>query len=164
MMTKQGFSLLEVTLVLGMTALLTGTVFFVYLTCFRTWNAGENRAQLRTELSEALEEITFEISSANSVGPVTDNIVYYAKGTSGYLFYLYSADDLSQSYGKTSYRLLKSPVGSFYGDGVMLATGIHPTVFSFANDTTILTVDLMATQAGATVHMRTCIRPRNMAP
>ena len=161
MMKRRGFSLLEVILVVAMTAILSGAVFFVYLACFRAWNAGENRAELRTELSQALEAITRDLYRAKDITLESAHSLRFVQGTSEFRFYLYSADDPDPpAYDKTAYRLLKSSADETYGKGTMLATGVQPTVFSYDNK--VVTVDLTATKDGSTVHMRTRIRPRNL--
>ncbi|MEI6438477.1 MAG: type II secretion system protein [Candidatus Omnitrophota bacterium] len=163
-MKKAGFTFVELIIVLAMLLVLTGAVFFVYLTSFRAWSTGQDRLELRTELSQALEQMTMDLSDANSVylESGNDNSLYFSQASAGYRLYLYNADDPAPpSYNQSVYSLLKSGVAESYGAGVTLATGVTPSVFTLTDGQTV-SIDLNAIRNGSSVHMRTKVRPRNL--
>ncbi len=163
MIKSRGFTLLELILVLGMTAVLMASVFLVYLTFFRTWNAGEDRAYLRTQMSLALDEITRDLSKATEVNLINQGKLTFTKEDLGYILYLYNAQDTAgpPAYDKSSYRLMKADAGEAYGGGTVLANGVKPTTV-FSRDGNAVIVDLTAVKNDTTVHMRTKIKPRNL--
>ncbi len=161
-MKKKGFSLLEVIIVAGLITVLTGAIVFVYLSCFRAWNAGLDHSTLRIQLAQTLENMTRDISKATALELENANsLVVTVSSSKQYRFYLYSADDPGPAplYTGSSYCLMKSMENETYGQGETLVEGVRPTVFSLTGD--MVTVDLTATANGSTVHMRTMVKPRN---
>jgi type II secretory pathway pseudopilin PulG len=159
-MKKTGFTLLELIMVLGMTVVLMGTVMYVFLVTTRTWNAGQDRAGVRTEVTQAIEAMTQDLFEATSINLVNANNLEFEAGASSYRFCLYSSDDPGFTYTGTSYDLLKGSGTVDCGQGAVMARGVQPTVFSYADGMVIL--DLTAARNGSTIHMRTKVRPRNL--
>lgn len=156
-MKKKGFSLLEVIIASALVVVLTGSVVLVFLTCLKAWNAGIDRAMLRTKMAQALDGISRDLykASAISVDPGHDNMTFTVDTTVYHL-------DLVGAEG--FFNLIESLNG---GAGVTLVEGVHPTesgVYSNVFDVSghVVTIDLTATENKSTVRMRTKVMARNL--
>ncbi|MBF0522288.1 MAG: hypothetical protein HQL24_04440 [Candidatus Omnitrophica bacterium] len=161
-MKKTGFTIVELIIAVGLMAILTVTLIFVYLACFRVWDSGQNRSSLRTKLSQAMELMSEDLRQANTIDSLTDNSVsFFGENSVQYNFYLYNATDSEE---EGSYDLLRSLASEPAGDGAVMATGIQSTgTPAFSRNNGLITIDLTSTNSGETVHMRTKVKLRNIS-
>ncbi len=158
-MKRVGFTLIELVISLTLTAALIGTVVFVFITCFRAWDAGAGRSGVRTEIAQAFELMTKNLRHARSIDAIAeDSITFTADlgaGEAQYRYHVYLPD------GADAYQLLKGLGTDAVGQGAVLVHGVQATsVFSQAGQ--LIAIDLTADNEGSTVHMRTNVRPRNL--
>ncbi|MBF0618952.1 MAG: prepilin-type N-terminal cleavage/methylation domain-containing protein [Candidatus Omnitrophica bacterium] len=158
-MKRTGFTLIELVIVMALLMILTGALIFVFLACFRSWNASAGRARTRTDLAQSLELIGNDLRSATSIDATTATSVQYwinYNGTAVHLrLYRYSPS-------AGLYWLLKGTVGDPDSRGAVLVTGVQAGGADIFTQTgSLYTIDLTINNDGQVVHMRTKARARN---
>ena len=156
-MKKQGFTLIELMIALTMTAALTGALVFVFIACFRSWDAGESRAKLRTELSQSMELMVKDLRHAVSIlnlepGKISFFIVQDDGKKIAYWFYVESIDD-------ATYQLHQ---GLEKETGPVIVSGLKSKEIFSTKDGRLITIDLTGAREGAMIHMRTNVMVRNL--
>lgn len=144
MHNKSGFTVLELIIVIGMTAILIGSIGFVYMSCFKAFNAGEDRSKIRTELSQALELMTRELTIANGITTCTSTSL------------VFTTANATITYSLNGTNLLRG--------GAVKATNIQGagTTSLFACSESRVTIDLTSLLNGVSVHLKASVKPRNI--
>jgi type II secretory pathway pseudopilin PulG len=161
MMNKAAFTIIELIIALVMLTALTATVLFLHNMSFKVWGAAKARSDVRIEMAQALELMTRDVQSATALDEVAQRSLKFtadlgdpAGALKQYRFHLAKVN------GETSYTLLRGLGVDPDGNGVIMVSGLSDAS-GFSVSGKLVTVDLTAVHDGATVHMRTNIRPRN---
>jgi prepilin-type N-terminal cleavage/methylation domain-containing protein len=158
-MKKSGFTLIELIIAVVMMVILTGTVIFTFLVCFRSWNAAENRSKMRSQISQSMElmvksfrqGIDFGIRDKNKIAFLAD----LGEGEIKHAFFLLKEPDTD------FFQLLRNDETMSGDQGSVMASGIESEdVFSWNGN--IITINLIGNSQGATFQMQTNVRPRNL--
>jgi hypothetical protein len=168
-MKKTGFTVMELIISLGIFVILSGSIIFVYMTCFRTWDASQNRMSIKSEMTQAVDNMVRNLRKATSIDALTDYSVSFTadlgEGSAQYKYYLYNPTDAGPypPYNATSYYLLRASAADALGQSPIAITYVKPpgtAVFSQSGN--LITIDLTSVYYGETLHMRTKVRPRNL--
>ncbi len=153
MIKRCGFTLIELIITIGMVAFLTISIVMVYLSCFRAFNAGNDRSKIRTQLSQAMEKISRDVYKTKSITVCNATTLTITAG----------------SYSLSNNNLI-GPTGAIKATGIqpqstVVSWGTTPALFVCSNGE--VTIDMTAvnnsgTKNSETVHMKTQVRPRNM--
>lgn len=173
---KNGFTLTELIVSVGLFALLALIVTLVLRTILVSWDIQERRSGIDINLDRGIEEVVRDLRKAKQVQSAANyDEIRFCQGTtttSCYIFYLYNAGD---SYGpppafnQSSYQLKRATLtgdinGTFtYGSGDAVVNDVLPpptSDLSLAGN--LLTIDLSAKRGDETIHSRTQVRPRNV--
>lgn len=148
--------MVELIITVSLLAFLIISITLVYRTCFRAFNAGEDRAKIRTPLSQVVELMTRDIYKAQAITVCNaTTLTFYADLGSGASTYSYSL----------SGNNLIGPTGVTKATGIQpqntsVSWGTTPALFTCQNGT--VTVDLTSVNNNETVHVKTDIVPRNL--
>lgn len=159
---------MELIVVIGMMAILTTTVSFVYNLYFKSWNEGYTRSVIRGNLSQALELMGNRLLQAQSIDTFTESSITFTadlgNGSNTYRLYLYNAADSGPPpYTQSTYSLLSAQGKVNDGDGVVLyADIVAPSSPPFVTNGHVITINLTARSGAQQITMSTNIRPRNL--
>ncbi len=179
---NQGFTLIEMVIVLLLLAMLLGVTGFVFIVSLRAWDSGCIRGGIREDVSYAMEKTVRnlkEIANASlsqydsGSGNIAHTIQYDDLSGNTYVLYLYNADDatLDSTYSESLYDLHKADIDGgdnpALGDGVLILRDlVSPDATAPATALNIsgnqVGLDLVIQRSDETVRIRTKIRPRNL--
>ena len=179
---NQGFTLIEMIIVLSLLAILLGTTGFVFLVSLRAWNSGLIRGGIREDLSYAMEKTVRNLKemangSLSQYSSIANTIEYREFLPNGegdtYVFYLYNPADVSldSSYTENLYNLHKANItqgdNPASGEGALILRDlVSPDAVAPATALTIggtqTTLDFVLQRGDETVRLKTKIRPRNL--
>ena len=175
---KSGLTLIELTIVLVMFAILIGVSTYIFRVVLLSWSGQETRAGININIDRGIEEMVRELREAQGVydnydgGTPNDEIRFTQNGSTYYIYYFYNSGD---SYGpppaftQSSYELRKATLtgginGIFsYGTGRIIAEDVlPPTTSDLSVSGNIATIDLSIRRDDETIRSRTQIKPRNL--
>lgn len=178
---KSGLTLIELTIVLVMFAILIGVSTYIFRVVLLSWSGQETRAGININIDRGIEEMVRELREAQGVydnydgdGTPNDEIRVTQNGSTYYIYYFYNSSD---SYGpppaftQSSYELrratlsggLNTNFASYYGSGRIIATDVlPPTTSDLSVSGNIATIDLSIRRDDETIRSRTQIKPRNL--
>ncbi|MCK5580669.1 MAG: hypothetical protein KAJ18_05280 [Candidatus Omnitrophica bacterium] len=168
-MDIKAVTLLELLVVILALVILVGVINNVFFVGFNVWNEGFSRAEIRTDLGQALELISKNLRQAGSVDALTESSITFSADLGGgddtYRVYLYHEDDPEPNppYTQDTYDLRWAKGTVDYGAGANLVTDIaQPTHIPFSQTGAVITMDLTATRGDETLRLRSNVRPRNL--
>ena len=180
----RGFTLIEMLIVLLLSAMLSGVTGLVFLVSLRAWDSGCRRTGIREDISYAAEKVVRDLKemalrSLSQYNPgggdVAHTVQYNDFAGNTYVFYLYNADDSSfdSTYSEGLYNLRKANTSQgdnpALGDGVLILRDLvspdaaaPATALSIDPNGTQVTIDFVVQRSDEIVRIRTKIRPRNL--
>jgi len=180
----RGFTLIEMLMVLLLSAILSGVTGLMFLVSLRAWDSGCIRAGIREDTSYAMEKVVRDLKemALRSLyqynpggGDVAHTVQYNDFAGNTYVFYLYNADDSSfdSTYSESLYNLRKANTSQgdnpALGDGVLILRDLvspdaaaPATALSIDPNGTQVTIDFVVQRSDEIVRLRTKIRPRNL--
>jgi prepilin-type N-terminal cleavage/methylation domain-containing protein len=176
----RGFTLIEMLIVLLLSAMLSGVTGLVFLVSLRAWDSGCRRTGIREDISYAAEKVVRDLKemalrSLSQYGSIAHTVQYNDFAGNTYVFYLYNADDSSfdSTYSESLYNLRKANTSQgdnpALGDGVLILRDlVSPDAAAPATDLSIdpngtqVTLDFVVQRSDEIVRIRTKIRPRNL--
>ena len=168
---RTGFTIVELMITLVMTVFLVISVAFVYRACFKSLNAGQNRANAITTLSQAMEVMITDLRYAQGITTCSANsLIFEAVFPSGdstvitkYRYYLY---DTGAAGSNPTFELIKGLVSEPDGVGEVKVSNLKSSaaagtnVFSCTDGQ--VTINMTAVIYGETVKVKGQVRPRSM--
>jgi prepilin-type N-terminal cleavage/methylation domain-containing protein len=176
----RGFTLIEMLIVLLLSAMLSGVTGLVFLVSLRAWDSGRIRTGIREDISYAAEKVVRDLKemalrSLSQYGSIAHTVQYNDFAGNTYVFYLYNADDSSfdSTYSEGLYNLRKANTSQgnnpALGDGVLILRDlVSPDAAAPATDLSIdpngtqVTLDFVVQRSDEIVRIRTKVRPRNL--
>jgi type II secretory pathway component PulJ len=150
---------MELMITIALTSVLVGAVMFMFTACFRTWDAADNRSNIRTELSQALEFMAKHLRQAKSIDGIGADAVYLTEdlgeGEIKTRYHLYRASEA------VPYQLFRGLNTDPQGVGAVMARNIESAEV-FTQTGSLITIDLVEVNNGSRVQMRTSVRPRGL--
>lgn len=176
---KEGLTLIELTIVLVMFAILIGVSTYIFRVVLLSWSGQETRAGININIDRGIEEMARELREAQGVydnydgdGTPNDEIRFTQNGNTYYIYYFYNSGDLygpPPAFTQTSYELRKTTLtgginGTFiYGAGKIIAEDVlPPTTSDLSVSGNITTIDLSIRRDDETIRSRTQIKSRNL--
>lgn len=167
---RDGFTLIELVMVIGLVVILILATAFVFRAVLLGWFSQETRAGIGINLDRGLEEITRDLREATQVASVSDEIRFRQGQSNYYIYYLYSANDsYPPSFSQSAYQLKKEQLsgginGTFsYGSGQTTASDVlTPPTSDLSLSSNIITIDLSIQRGAETIRSRTQVKPRNL--
>lgn len=175
---SQGFTLVEMLIVLMLLAVLSGVGVSLFTVGLRAWDAGQIRTGIREDASYAMERIVRDLKemangSLAQYASIAHAIQFSERHRDTYVFYLYNADDPSfdSSYGEGLYSLRKANITQgddpASGEGTLILRDLvspdaAPPATALNVDVNQVTLDLVLRRSEETVRIRTIVRPRNL--
>ena len=151
-MNRSGFTVMELIIVMLMTVILVGSIVTVFISTSHAWSAGNDRAQVRENMSQAMELMVRDLRQATSIDVLSVSSVTYTantgSGSTQYRFALY------RPASGTTYQLLRSLGADAAGTGAVLLGGI-PSANAFTRTGNVITIDLTAYSGAQGIEMRT---------
>ena len=175
-MKRDGFTLTELILSIGLFALLAVIITVVLRTILVSWDLQERRSGIDINLDRGIEEMVRDLRKSKQVQSATNyDEIRFCQGTTTtacYIFYLYHANDAyvpPPAFDQSSYQLKRTALtgdidGTFtYGSGdVVVNDVLPPPVSDLSLAGNLLTVDLSVKRGDETIRSRTQVRPRNV--
>lgn len=180
----RGFTLIEMLIVLLLSAMLSGVTGLMFLVSLRAWDSGRIRTGIREDISYATEKVVRDLKemalrSLSQYNPgggdVAHTVQYNDFAGNTYVFYLYNADDSSfdSIYSESLYNLRKANTSQgnnpALGDGVLILRDlVSPDAAAPATDLSIdpngtqITLGFVVQRSDEIVRIRTKVRPRNL--
>jgi prepilin-type N-terminal cleavage/methylation domain-containing protein len=176
----RGFTLIEMLIVLLLSAMLSGVTGLVFLVSLRAWDSGCRRTGIREDISYAAEKVVRDLKemalrSLSQYSSIAHTVQYNDFAGNTYVFYLYNADDSSfdSTYSESLYNLRKANTSQgdnpALGDGVLILRDLvspdaaaPATALSINPNGTQVTIDFVVQRSDEIVRIRTKIRPRNL--
>jgi prepilin-type N-terminal cleavage/methylation domain-containing protein len=168
---KNGFTLLELLLVIAMGPVIIGMLAFMFQVALDTWSTQGSRIGVAVSVNKATREMARDLRNANAIASQNGNeIRFTTDGTTYYIYYLYNASDSYPStFNKASYQLKKAALsvnmtGTFtYGSGDLIARDIvPPPTTNLSISAPIITIDLTAQQGSSVTRSVSTVKPRNI--
>jgi prepilin-type N-terminal cleavage/methylation domain-containing protein len=176
----RGFTLIEMLMVLLLSAMLSGVTGLMFLVSLRAWDSGRIRTGIREDISYATEKVVRDLKemalrSLSQYGSIAHTVQYNDFAGNTYVFYLYNADDSSfdSTYSEGLYNLRKANTSQgnnpALGDGVLILRDlVSPDAAAPATDLSIdpngtqVTLGFVVQRSDEIVRIRTKVRPRNL--
>lgn len=176
----RGFTLIEMLIVLLLSAMLSGVTGLVFLVSLRAWDSGCIRTGIREDISYAAEKVVRDLKemalrSLSQHGSIAHTVQYNDFAGNTYVFYLYNANDSSfdSTYSESLYNLCKANTSQgdnpALGDGVLILRDLvspdaaaPATALSIDPNGTQITIDFVVQRSDEIVRLRTKIKPRNL--
>ena len=176
----RGFTLIEMLIVLLLSAMLSGVTGLVFLVSLRAWDSGCIRTGIREDISYAAEKVVRDLKemalrSLSQYGSIAHTVQYDNFAGNTYVFYLYNADDSSfdSTYSESLYNLRKANTSQggnpALGDGVLILRDLvspdaaaPAMALSIDPNGTQVTLGFVVQRSDEIVRIRTKVRPRNL--
>ncbi len=176
----RGFTLIEMLIVLLLSAILSGITGLVFLVSLRAWDSGCIRTGIREDISYATEKVVRDLKemalrSLSQYSSIAHTVQYNDFAGNTYVFYLYNGDDSSfdSAYSESLYNLRKANTSQgdnpALGDGVLILRDLvspdaaaPATALSIDPNGTQVTLDFVVQRSDEIVRIRTKVRPRNL--
>lgn len=171
---KQGLTLVELILSLGMFVILVSVVLYVYHIFLFCWFSTDQRAGINIELERGLKIIAADLREAKQIQLEPDyNEIRFTRNESAYyIYYLYNQNDSYLQppvFAQDIYELRKTVLtggleGAFnYGQGRIIMTDIlAPETSELSLNKNLITLDLTISRNNETMRLLTRVRPRNL--
>lgn len=167
---RDGFTLIELVLVIGLVVILILATAFVFRAVLLSWLSQETRTGIGINLDRGLEELVRDLRKAKQVASVSDEIRFRQGQSNYYIYYFYSASDsYPPSFSQSAYQLKKEPLsgginGTFsYGSGQTIASDVlAPPASGLSLNSNIITIDLSIQRGAERIRSRTQVKPRNL--
>jgi prepilin-type N-terminal cleavage/methylation domain-containing protein len=175
--TNQGFTLIEMLIVLLLLAMLFGVSGSLFVVSLQAWGAGRTRAGIREDVSYAMGNAVRDLKemangSLGQYSSIANTIQFDERGGDTYVFYLYNSTDSSfdSSYTESLYHLRKANTtqgdNPTSGEGTLILRDlVSPDAAAPATALTIgdtqVTLDFVVQRSDEIVRTRTKVRPRN---
>jgi prepilin-type N-terminal cleavage/methylation domain-containing protein len=177
---NQGFTLIEMIIVLPLLAMLLSVTGFVFTVSLRAWDVGYLRTGIREDVSYAMEEVVRDLKemaneSLFQYDSIEHTIQFGETGGDTYVLYLYSLDDqvFNSTYNRDFYNLHKANITQGddpdSGEGVLILRDLvspdaaaPATALTIDPNATQVTLDFVVQRSDETVRIRTKVSPRNL--
>ena len=151
-MNRTGLTIIESIITLAITVLLSISVTVVFIACFKAYNSSQDRNQIRTQLSQAMDLMARQIYNAQSISTCSSStLTFYGDLGSGAATYSYSISG-TNLLGTT---------------GAVIAANISSGSFDCTTTANTVIIDMTATKNSGlknavTVRIKTSVMPRNL--
>ena len=170
--SQKGLTLIEVLVATVIMSVLVFTIGYTFVIGLRQWDEGYARAQMRTQMAQALELVTKNLRQAQSIDALTAGSITFTadlgSGQMSYRVYMYNSSDPEPNppYTQNTYDLRWAQGTVTYGSGSIIASNIArpspPSSNPFSQRGNVITMNFELQHGSQTVDMRTNVRVRNL--
>jgi len=169
---KKGLTLIELLVTLVIMSTLVFAVGYTFVIGLKLWNEGYIRAEMKTDIAQALELVSKNLRQATSIDALTAGSITFTadlgSGSTSYRVYMYNSSDSEPNppYTQNTYELRWAQTTTTYGSGKILVEDIAkpnpPSSNPFSQSGNLITMNFTVTRGDHTVNMRTNVRVRNL--
>lgn len=169
---NKGLTLIELLVTTAIMSVLVFTVGYTFVVGLKLWNVGYDRADIRTDISQALELISKNLRQAKSIDELTAGSITFTadlgSGDTSCRVYMYNSSDPEPNppYTQNTYELRWAVGTVTYGSGAILVSDVAkpnpPSSKPFSQSGNLITMDFVVERGDESVSARTNVRVRNL--